>query len=649
MKTRLLYLTFVTSLFWISVPGQKLATLTVDAGDFNRYNTVVSASMEGLTLGLESNDLEIRELTHGEFIVRESQLEGGIRNTLWWVMPGETSPHQKRIFELWKIPKQNTLSRTLTIENNGKALTVKSKQKKVLSYQYKKPGVPAGVDPVFDRAGYIHPLWTPEGEILTRIQPPDHYHHYGIWNPWTSTEFRGQEVDFWNLVKKQGRVDVTGVPSYSAGHVYAEVRARHDHLVITDTIKDLGTPALNEDLNIRIWDNFSDKWQIDFTSQLSTATEEPLIIKEYRYQGFGWRGKPEWNDKNVTLLTSEGKDKETGNATRARWCDVNGPSSSGTSGILFLTHPGNYNYPELLRIWPTGSNEGKENVFVNFNPTQDRDWRLEAQQSNTLKYRMIVYDGEITNSKREMYWNDFAHPPKVSVRRANSLTGKKILVYTKNGEGFVHDNIANSVRALKKLGRENGFLVDATDSASIFTSPDLDTYDAIVFSNTNNKTFDNERQKVAFQEYIRSGKGFVGIHSATGSERSWPWYWKLVGGKFVRHPRFQRFEVEVIDKNHPSTDFLPDVWVREDECYFINKLNPANHILLAARLPDIVDEKKVEYPGDTFGEYVPLSWCHEFDGGRQWYTALGHAIEHYDDPTFMRHILGGIEWVTRRE
>ncbi len=644
-----LLLLFNSLFITVGIQGQKIATFSVDAGSYERLNSVVSARLDGLKTEGENYDLQLNELANGRSIPVPSQIEGGIQTTIWWILEGQTSPYTVRSFELWQVPKQKRPD-ALQITEEGGGLRIVRGSRPVLTYQYENAPLPAGVPDEFSRGGFIHPLWSPAGEELTRIQPPDHYHHYGIWNPWTHTEFQGKEVDFWNLGKKQGKVVVSGGPLKVAGDVFASISAMHDHIVLPDSHRVVEETVLNERLTMQVWnaDPLANTWLIDVISTMSCSGDDPLTLKEYRYQGFGYRAKSEWNDENATLMTSEGFDKENGNATRAKWCDIRGPSVAGKSGILFMSNPSNYNFPELLRIWPTGSNKGVENVFLNFNPTQDRDWVLEPGKSYTLKYRMLVYDGDISEDKAEMIWNDYAHPVKVEMSLVNKLEGKKILVYTKNGKGFVHDNIASSVEALKKLGKENGFEVDATDSASIFTSPGFMDYDAIVFSNTNNEAFDNERQKIAFQKFIRQGKGFVGIHSASGSERNWPWFWKLIGGKFTRHPPFQKFEIEVIDRNHPSTNFLPDTWIREDECYFLNQLNPSNHVLLAARLPDIVDEKKNEYPGITFGELTPVAWCHEFDGGRQWYTALGHAIEHYQDPVFLKHILGGIEWVTSK-
>ncbi len=220
----------------------------------------------------------------------------------------------------------------------------------------------------------------------------------------------------------------------------------------------------------------------------------------------------------------------------------------------------------------------------------------------------------------------------------------KILVYTKNGAGYVHDNIDASVKALQKMGDENGFVVDVSNNPADINEENLKQYNCIVLSNTNNETFDSDEQKLAFVRYIHAGGGVVGIHSACGSERSWPWFWSMLGGKFERHPPYQKFDIKVINHNHPSTSFLGDTWEWEDECYYLKHLNPDLNILLAADLRTVDDDKKEIYPGEVFGNWFPLAWYHEFEGGRVFYSALGHSIEHYSDPDLVNHLLGGIRW-----
>jgi type 1 glutamine amidotransferase len=224
---------------------------------------------------------------------------------------------------------------------------------------------------------------------------------------------------------------------------------------------------------------------------------------------------------------------------------------------------------------------------------------------------------------------------------------RRVLVYTKNqvGKGlYVHNNILASVAALKKLGVENNFAVDVSDDPASFTDQNLKRYKALIFDNTNNEIFDNEEQKAAFQRYIRGGGGFVGIHSATGSMRQWPWYWSLIGGKFLRHPKLQTFTVKVKDPKDISTAHLPATFEWTDEFYYVDHMPDDLHVLLAGDLTKLDDPAKDKYPGKKFGDEFPLAWRHEFDGGREWYTALGHQPEHYSDPKFTQHILGGILW-----
>jgi type 1 glutamine amidotransferase len=221
----------------------------------------------------------------------------------------------------------------------------------------------------------------------------------------------------------------------------------------------------------------------------------------------------------------------------------------------------------------------------------------------------------------------------------------RVLIYTKNGEGYVHENIAASVAALEKICAAEGFLTDVSDLPSVFTEENLALYDAIIFSNSNNEGFDNEAQKKAFQEFIRGGGGFAAIHSANATARDWPWYWAMVGGKFIRHAPHQEFDVLVTDSDHPSTAHLPARWTIADECYYSFQLNPDIHVLLSADMTTVEDEGKDEYPGETFGQQFPLCWSHEFEGGRQWYTALGHDPWFYEDPLFVEHLRGGLLWI----
>jgi type 1 glutamine amidotransferase len=190
--------------------------------------------------------------------------------------------------------------------------------------------------------------------------------------------------------------------------------------------------------------------------------------------------------------------------------------------------------------------------------------------------------------------------------------------------------------------------VDVSTNPAVFAGGTLKHYRALIFANSNNEAFDNDGQRAAFQRYIRSGGGFMGIHSSTGSERQWDYFQQLQGAKFLRHSPLQTFSINVLDSSHPATAHLAATWRWEDECYFFTNVNPRIRVLLAADTATLKDAKLATAPGGQLNGTFPLAWFHEFDGGRVFYTSLGHKIEYYSDPVFRRHLLGGLRWVMGR-
>lgn len=222
-----------------------------------------------------------------------------------------------------------------------------------------------------------------------------------------------------------------------------------------------------------------------------------------------------------------------------------------------------------------------------------------------------------------------------------------VLVYQRNGKGYVHDNLDASAAAIRELGERHGFKVDATKDPVVFADATLAKYQALIFANSNNEAFDTDDQRAAFQRFLARGGGFVGLHSSTGSEREWTEFQRVQGAKFLRHPPLQLFTIDVRDRTHPATAHLGATWAWTDECYFFSNLNPAVTVLLSANVATLKDPRRESAPGATINGLFPLAWCHEIGGARVFYTALGHKIEYYSDPVFRRHLLGGIQWVLR--
>jgi type 1 glutamine amidotransferase len=230
---------------------------------------------------------------------------------------------------------------------------------------------------------------------------------------------------------------------------------------------------------------------------------------------------------------------------------------------------------------------------------------------------------------------------------------QRVLVYTRNytssGKGYVHENIQSSVEAIKKMGAESGFAVEVSDDPAIFTEANLKQYGALVFSNSNNEAFSSDAQRNAFKSYIEAGGGFVGIHSASGSEREWPYFWSVLGGKFVVHPKMQTFTVEVTDPTFTAVKGLPAQFQWTDECYFIDHLNPDIHPVLVTDRTKLTSLELIKTDLSTFPNPLPLAWYHQFDGGREFYLALGHNKEDYANPILFKIIENGILWAMKTE
>ncbi len=213
---------------------------------------------------------------------------------------------------------------------------------------------------------------------------------------------------------------------------------------------------------------------------------------------------------------------------------------------------------------------------------------------------------------------------------------RRLLVFSKTG-GFRHASIKDGKIALQKLAAEHNVAADFTEDATAFTDTNLARYDAVVFLLTTGNILD-DGQQAAFERYIRAGGGYVGVHSASDTEYDWPWYGGLVGAYFDRihgHSKVVQATIHVTDRTHPSTVMLPALWVRTDEWYNFAS-NPRGRVNVLMT----IDEST--YKGGVMGADHPIAWYHEYDGGRAWYTALGHTSESYYEPLFLAHLWGGI-------
>lgn len=395
--------------------GQELAKFTVKIVD-DRIDAPVSVSLDGLNYNTDKGNLVLNEITTtGEKAV-PCQIEPGHSARLWFILNGISAKNSERKFLLKLEEKVEVTQSKVSLKKDFKDLSLMLNEKPILSYRYATMFPPDSVNPLFKRSGFIHPIWSPGGEVLSRIQAPDHYHHYGIWGPWTKTTIDGRAVDFWNLMAGEGTVKFAGFLSEAEGAVFSGFQALQQHIDFGAKGED--QIAMNEILDVRAWNIREGVWMIDYTTSINSPLKNGIMLDAYRYGGgIGFRATEKWHKDNCTVLTSDNKTRIDADGSFAKWCIVEGESATkeGRSGILFLSHPSNRMHPEPMRVWPLDGNSGRGDMYFEFVPIRHNDWKLEPKQNYTLKYRMIVFDGKMDSATAEKYWNSFAKNPTVRI------------------------------------------------------------------------------------------------------------------------------------------------------------------------------------------------------------------------------------------
>lgn len=400
----------------VSPERNPIAVITVEAGKHIRIDTPVCAPLDGITC----DEVFLEEITDAGRVLVSTQIEQGSPPKLWWILSGTTRPGEKRTFKLsrGKIPINET--RPVNVHKQNGFLDVAIGDSNVLRYNDAVVPPPKGASKRFARSGFIHPLWSPDGSVLTAIHPKDHVHHFGIWMPWTATEFEGREVDFWNLAKGQGTVRFAEYLSSTSGPVFGGFSAKQQHVVLDPNTEKV---ALNEVWNIRVYNVGGPKngyWLWDFVSTQRCASDSPLHQLKYRYGGLGFRATNDWRGDNCDYLTSEGKTRKNGHATRARWCDMYGLTAGRFEGVTIMSYPGNFRHPEPMRIWPADM----DYIFFNFAPSQLGDWTMQPGKDYVFRYRFYVHRGKPDVAAINRLWYDFAEPPDVKVKLISKARDK---------------------------------------------------------------------------------------------------------------------------------------------------------------------------------------------------------------------------------
>ena len=389
---------------------QHIGSVLISAGDYDRTDTPLAVNVPK-TVKIPSAALWIRMAGPGDHDPVPAQYTADDRS-LSWILPVPLK--RNGIMTCQIIAMDKSSPRGIEVRDDQKALLLQTFAGKALQFNYAIVEPPAGSDPRYRRGGFIHPLYSPAGRVLTDIHPPDHIHHLGLWHPWTNTRYDGQPVDFWNIGKGQGTVRFDRFLSQFSGPVCGGFRAamqsvmrpgQNGETIVLNEIFGLWTWAIPSSLKVFV---------TDYRIAQECATAKPLELPRYRYGGLCLRGARSWLGENRYYLSSEGKTVVDTDGSRARWCMAGGTFPDGVqAGVLILSHPENFDHPEPLRTW--GKGFGTPAVFLNFAPTKLTSWSLQPDTTYTRQYRIITFDGRLPAERAERFWQDFAHPPQVRV------------------------------------------------------------------------------------------------------------------------------------------------------------------------------------------------------------------------------------------
>ena len=383
--------------------GNKPATLTVQAGAFDRQNSPVPVK---LPAELAGKRFELRG--PGGRLPLDVDAQGNGVFVLPALKQGKRASYQLR-----ELRPEAAVATGVEVKRDRDNVEVTVGGKRLLRYQADNVPPRPDIAKDFFRGGYLHPVFTPSGVLVTDDYPKDHKHHHGIWTAWTHTEYQGRTPDFWNMGQKKARKDHVRtddpVPGAAAGSFTA-------HLSSTDLLATPPAQVLKENWKVTAYRTHPRSppaavpyFLFDLEWQDEIVGGGPLVLPEYRYGGLGVRGHIDWyGEDRASFLTSEGKDRTNGENTPGRWVHMSGKVAGNLVGIAVLGHPGNFRAPQPLRIHP-------KEPFLNFSPVKAGKMSLEPGKPYVSRYRFVVADGAPDKALLDRLWNDYASPPVAEV------------------------------------------------------------------------------------------------------------------------------------------------------------------------------------------------------------------------------------------
>jgi hypothetical protein len=375
--------------------------INVTAGTMNRRDAIVSFALP--------KDLKAAAYALRDESGRVTPLQVGADRQATFVLP-ELKAGATKKYRLEEAKPGAAQANSVHAMRAGDKLAIDVAGRRAFVYQAQPGELPAsGIKEIFRRGGYIHPVYTPSGRVVTDDYPPDHYHHHGIWFAWTKTEFEGRHPDFWNMGDGTGKVEFVALDETWSGAVHGGFVSRHRYVDLSGSSP---TTVLNEEWKMIVYNVGRGQKPYSVFDMIVThncASSSPLVLPEYRYGGVGFRGHRQWLKKdNCFFLTSEGKDRGNGHGTRARWCHIGGRIDGQLAGLAVLDHPTNFRAPQPMRINP-------DQPFFCYAPPLMGQWEITPGNPYVSRYRFIVYDGGPNKAELDRLWDDYANPPQVAI------------------------------------------------------------------------------------------------------------------------------------------------------------------------------------------------------------------------------------------
>jgi hypothetical protein len=376
-------------------------TITISAGEIDRENVPVIYNLPE-----ELRDAETLILSATDaFSVRPIPTQRTPDGTqLVWMLQRPLVAGATRSYTLIAsdaAEQESDRAPAVRLIQTDEEISIKVDDLPVLAYQIAVRRPPEDAPAYYARSGFIHPLMTPSGKILTDDFPPDHFHQHAIFFAWVNTTFQDRRVDFWNQAKEEGNVRHVEVIDRCQGNVFAEFTVKLAHEAFNEDGPT--TRALDETWTVRVYRR-TDGFLVDFTSRQQCASESPLLMNEYHYGGMGFRGARHWTDLDQAgFLTSEGCSRKDGNHTRPNWVDAFGPFDDGPAGTTILCHPDNFRSPQSVRLHPSMP-------YFCFAPCVDGEFSISPGNVHESHYRFLTHDGPVDPAVADRHWEDYAKP-----------------------------------------------------------------------------------------------------------------------------------------------------------------------------------------------------------------------------------------------